>query len=361
MATKMNKLPGVLSFQRCMFPTDALFYNLYADKEKKALPVIRHGIRGTQNINKTFSPKAGDSTAGSAKREEVSNIQTTDSAKLDAGAKALSVQFSLRFIDLSDALFACAAGKNDSTDDIKMFREAVAQFIDKAKNSKGIVEIASRYARNIANGRFLWRNRTTAESILISVEDDSDKPGSGFSVSFNALDIPLNDFDNISTDELKLANVIVEGLKGNRQARLGISARVDFGMEGPLEVFPSQNYLENKSKGFARSLYYVGDAPASREAHVIQHLGQAALRDQKISNALRTIDTWYPDFDKHGQPIPVEPNGASLDAQQFFRNTKDASGFRLMERITDIDPDTKDGMFLLACIIRGGVYSGSDN
>lgn len=249
MATRMKKLPGVLSFQRCMFPTDALFYNLYSGKDKTALPVIRHGIRGTQNINKTWSEKATEATVASAKRDEVSNIQTTDSAKLDVSANALSVQFDLRFIDLSDALFACAAGKGDSMDDIKTFRDNVAQFIDKAKNGKGIVEVACRYARNIANGRFLWRNRTIAESIQIRVDDSDEKSASGFSVTFNALDVPLNTFDNISEDEKKLADVIVKGLKGDRQARLRISARVDFGMQGPLEVFPSQNYLEKQIQG----------------------------------------------------------------------------------------------------------------
>lgn len=71
MATRMKKLPGVLSFQRCMFPTDALFYNLYSGKDKTALPVIRHGIRGTQNINKTWSEKATEATVASAKRDEV--------------------------------------------------------------------------------------------------------------------------------------------------------------------------------------------------------------------------------------------------------------------------------------------------
>ena len=59
-------------------------------------------------------------------------------------------------------------------------------------------------------------------------------------------------------------------------------------------------------------------------------------------------------------PLPGEPNGASLDAQEFFRNKGDASGFKLMLRVSELDPMTPDGLFLLACIIRGGVFSGSE-
>ncbi len=360
MATTFKKLPGVLSFQRCMFPTDALFYNEYDKKERSILPVIRHGIRGTQNINKAQSAKANDATAGSAKREEVANVQRTDSAKLDTGARALLVQFDLRFLDLSKGLFACAPGKEDSLEMIQQFKEVLFEFIDKAKNGQGIVEVARRYARNIANGRFLWRNRTIAESVDVEVEDLQTPEESRFSVSFKALDVPLNHFDDYGDAEKKLAEVIVDGLKGNRQVVLRVVARVNFGMDGPLEVFPSQNYLENKPKGFARSLYYVGDMPVAREAHVIEQLGQAALRDQKIGNALRTIDTWYPGYESYGLPIAIEPNGANLDAQQFFRNSRQASGFRLMEKIAEVDPDTPNGMFLLACLVRGGVFSGSD-
>ena len=89
-------------------------------------------------------------------------------------------------------------------------------------------------------------------------------------------------------------------------------------------------------------------------------MGQAALRDQKIGNALRTIDTWYPAYEERRVPLPVEPNGASLDAQEFFRNKGDASGVKLLLRLSELDPMTPDGLFLLACIIRGGGFSGSE-
>ena len=88
-------------------------------------------------------------------------------------------------------------------------------------------------------------------------------------------------------------------------------------------------------------------------------MGQAALRDQKVANALRTFDTWYPSFDDVRRPIAIEPNGASLEAQSFYRPVNSAaSAFRLMGRLNEVDTASADGMFMLACLIRGGVYSG---
>ena len=352
MTAKLKKLPGVLSFQRALVVSDALFYNLLADGSTSELKVIRHGIRGTQNINRKIS--AGDSaTAASARRQSPSNIQQTDSAKLDPRATALQVQFELRFIDLDNALFACAPGQNDSLEDIRALRSSFEAFIEKAKNSKGLEELACRYARNITNGRFLWRNRAIAQSVLITVSNENKKIE-----TFDALTLPLNTFGAYSEGEKEIARVIAAGLRGNLQAKLNITAEVNLGVGGPVEVFPSQNYLENKESGFARSLYYVGDT-SEAEKHTIREMGQAALRDQKIGNALRTIDTWYPAYSERGLPIAVEPNGANLEAQEFFREGKQ-SGFNIMLGMGALDPDSDDGMFLLACIIRGGVFSGSD-
>ena len=64
MAKKMNKLPGVLSFQRCLVVTDGLFYNELDNGDLSPLWVVRHGIRGTQNINK--ASKEGQAASASA-------------------------------------------------------------------------------------------------------------------------------------------------------------------------------------------------------------------------------------------------------------------------------------------------------
>jgi CRISPR-associated protein Csy3 len=135
-------------------------------------------------------------------------------------------------------------------------------------------------------------------------------------------------------------------------------------MNASVEVYPSQNYLGgDKPKGFARSLYYVGNSHASvgqspeqQEVQAARVLGQAAIRDTKAANALRTFDTWYPEFANHGQPIAVEPAGANLEVQRFFRPGA-ASAFSLAKQLNTLDPDSDNGMFMIACLVRGGVYS----
>ncbi|CAK0781603.1 hypothetical protein CCP3SC15_940001 [Gammaproteobacteria bacterium] len=126
-------------------------------------------------------------------------------------------------------------------------------------------------------------------------------------------------------------------------------------------MFPSQNYIENKPKGFARSLFRIGKPERINRNELVEFrvMGQAAIRDQKIFNAIRTIDTWYPAFSETSFPIAVEPAGASLSQQEFYR-PKEASSFAMFKRLNLIDPNSPEGMFCIAALDRGGVYSDSD-
>ncbi|MRD72080.1 type I-F CRISPR-associated protein Csy3 [Rhodocyclus tenuis] len=353
-APEFKKLPGVLAFQRGLVITDALFFNVLKDGQTPVM-VVRHGIRGTQNVNKEGD--AEKSTAANAKRQEVSNIQTTDTAKLDEEAQALAVRFGLRFLDLKDVLFACAPASTDANDLVRNYRDSVTGFIERAKTSPGLDEVAQRFARNIANGRWLWRNRTIARQVEVHVSVNGTPLA-----SFDALATPLNHFDNITDAERQVAAYIADGLRGDDDAGLDIEARLDFGVRGALEVFPSQNYVEDKPRGFARPLYCLGSPERAGSRNGIEFestrtMGHAALRDQKIGNALRTIDTWYPKYAEHGRPLPVEPNGASLEAQEFFRDRK-TSAFEFARRLNTLDPASDEGMFMIASLIRGGVFSG---
>ena len=340
----MKKLPGTMSIQRTIVMSDAVMLNVYDNNDKTPVNVIRHGIRGTQNINNGH------------KDGEVNNIQETDTAKLDPLAKAMAVEFSIKFIDISQCLTQCSPHKSQDRAEIATYRESLKAFIEKAKTSKGLEEVALRFARNIANARFLWRNRIVAENIQVNVIiSGSDEP-----IIFDAISIPLNEFGDYSADEKRLAKVILDGMTDSKFSSIKVSAVVDFGISGAIEVYPSQNYIDGKPKGFARSLYKHNIRRASDKTDM-NIVGHAAIRDQKVLNALRTFDTWYADYAERKSPIAIEPNGASLDAQMFFRNNKESSAFDLFLTFDKLDPNTKEGMFCLACLIRGGVYSGESD
>ena len=59
MAKKLNKLPGVLSFQRCLLVTDGLFYNELGNGNLSPLWVMRHGLRQRQTGRSIQYPDDG--------------------------------------------------------------------------------------------------------------------------------------------------------------------------------------------------------------------------------------------------------------------------------------------------------------
>lgn len=351
------KLPGQLSFIRRVRPGFGMFYSAFEDGHVEPLNVVRIGIRGTQNVNKFDDAKKG--TPSSAKRDEPANIQITDRAMLDPEAKCLRVQFDVRWLDISRALHSMAPGADFDRDEFKRLRGAIADFLKKTKGSEGLQEVSRRYARRLLSGAWLWRNRDEAAAVSTRAvwgvtEDDEVKCG-------DALGVPIEHFNDYTPQEKRLGEIIAEQLRGENRQTIAVSADVDFGVAGAQEVWPSQNYLTGKPDGFARSLLSL-PAPSQEMLRMWDGssplpLGQAALSDQKIMNQVRCIDTWYPRYKEIGLPIPVEPNGASLDYQEFFRYDKENSAFKMLLNIDKLDPDTPEGMFVLACIIRGCVCS----
>ncbi|WLQ14265.1 type I-F CRISPR-associated protein Csy3 [Hahella aquimaris] len=347
--TTFNKLPAVLSFQRGVMISDALFFNRLENGDETQLMVVRHGIRGTQNVN-------------SDAKKEVSNIQITESAKTSRDAVGVSVKYDFRAQPLSWSLFACAGEKHQE------LKSALDGFIDRATTSEGLQEVARRYARNILNGRWLWRNRMLGASVRVKVSEHASE---NVIAEVDSLSIPLHHFDQYSKEETTIGSLIAENLSGKNVNSFLVTGMISLGFKGAVEVYPSQNYIESKPRGFARSLYKLGvpdpvykGSAGLLELNDIRYMGQASLRDQKVGNALRTIDTWYPEYDLHQRPIPVEPHGANLDAQAFFRRegaARKASAFELLKRISLLDPNTDDGMFMIASLIRGGVFGESEN
>lgn len=363
----LKKLPGVMAFKRGHVVSDAEMFNIYPDKESTPVLVVRHGIRGTQNVNDgkgNENPWIKSSTTSESGERSVSNIQTTDSAKVDSDATGLLVRFEMRFLNIEESLDSCASSDKENQ---RETRKMVEDFLQRAKNSRGIFEVACRYARNIGNGRWLWRNRTMASSIVVDVFEKyfskkESREDRRKIATFNvALKVPTNEFGDYIQEENAVAQEILHQMKGESLSSLVVEARIHFGVSGSFEVFPSQNYVEKKrtdKEGTTRSLYNLKYS-RNRDDDGMQVMGRAAIRDQKIFNAIRTIDTWYPDYREVGRPIAVEPLGASLSLQDFYRKGKHSS-FEIALRLPQVDPDSEEGMFMIAAIERGGVYGTSD-
>jgi CRISPR-associated protein Csy3 len=103
------------------------------------------------------------------------------------------------------------------------------------------------------------------------------------------LEYPLHDFDQIDEKVQNLANQIAQALKGETPYLL-IKVEAYALVGKAQEVYPSEELVLDKGKGDkSKILYQVNDV--------------AAMHSQKIGNALRTIDTWYPEFDEKKQQL----------------------------------------------------------
>lgn len=345
----MNKIPSILSFQRGIILSDAVMYNVIDGNAASQVSVVRHGLLGTQNV----AGKGGDN-------KPIKNPQRTESAKTDVRASGMEVRFSMSTARLDDLLFAC----NDNN-----FRASIESFIDRFRASEELREVCRRYSRNLLNARWLWRNRMLGKSIAVTVTD----LGGRETITVDALSIPLGFDRDYSEQEQKLAEWLTFSLTTDPR-RFDVSARIDFGMTGSIEVFPSQNFIAEKPDGFARSLYKVNrmsrqellrimrnDNPDTFAADILD-MGIAAIRDQKIGNAIRTIDTWYDGADDK-TPIPVEPLGANLERNMKMRKSRNdlftylCSLDNLQSSIVGFN---HEAAFVLACMIRGFLAGEGD-
>jgi CRISPR-associated protein Csy3 len=200
--------------------------------------------------------------------------------------------------------------------------------------------LAQRYATNIANARFLWRNRVGAEQIQVVVKyinSSSDKPTVW---TFDAKAIGLQTFD---AKQVKgLAQVIADSLSAKTEfALLDIEAYAQLG-EGQ-EVYPSEELVTEK--GDKSKILYETD-------------GIAALHSQKVGNALRTIDTWYA---ADARPIAVEVYGSVTNQGTAYRKPTDKQDFySLFDKFALGEKLAADEEhYVMAMLVRGGVFGQS--
>lgn len=333
------KTASVLAFERKLDPSDALFSaGNWENKDQYAqwpgIPVREKSVRGT--ISNRLKAKDQDPAKLDAAIENP-NLQTVDVATLPHDADTLAVHFTLRVLTGAGEPTAC-----NNADYQKKLGQIVSAYI----NEHGFSELAHRYACNLANGRFLWRNRLKADEIEVIVsQTKAGQPEKQW--AFNALEHSTRDFEG-TAETRELGELIASALSGDQYLLLDVAAFARIG--AGQEVFPSQELILDRTRGDkSKTLYSIGDDK------------NAAIHSQKLGNALRTIDTWYPapDDDSDLGPIAIEPYGSVTTQGAAYRQPKQKVDFyNLLDNwlLKDKVPDLENQHFVMATLIRGGVF-----
>lgn len=332
------KTASVLAFERKLDSSDALLFSgNWEDKDNAAKwePVFvrEKSVRGT--ISNRLKAKDQDPTKVDAAIENP-NLQTVDIAALSGEEDTLQIRFTLRVLAGAGTPSAC-----NSADYQKKLEEVVQSYVQ----GQGFGELAKRYATNLANARFLWRNRIGAEQVEVHVARLVNGAAEQ-TWKFNALDFSLRNFDETTANLNALSALIAAGLAGEKHVLLQINAfaRVGAGQE----VFPSQELILDRGRGDkSKTLYSVN--------------GVAALHSQKVGNALRTIDTWYPVEQNQIAlgPIAIEPYGSVTNQGKAYRQPKQKLDFyNLLDSwlLKDQAPTTEQQHYVMGILIRGGVF-----
>lgn len=339
-------VPSVLAFERKMDPSDALFYSgKWDERDIKAnwapVPIDHRSLRTTIS-NRLNKSDASDPAKLDAKIENP-NLQEIDFAALPFEADTLKVEFFLRILGDVGTPSAC----NETG-----FGDQLAKIVSSYRTDHSFRELAGRYAYNLANGRFLWRNRVGAESVEVHIKQLVDGAPTGC-WRFNACDFSLRSFpnDDLYPEELKpLRDAISSGLSGNNG---GVAPYILLQVTGfarlgcGQKVFPSEEMVMEKS--------------GSKGTVLFRRAGGTGMHSQKIGNAIRTIDTWYESGP--ATPISIETYGSVTNVGKAFRNPKETKRdfYTLFDSWVAKGkmPSVADQHFVMAMLIRGGVFGQS--
>lgn len=331
------EIASVLSFEKKLVSSDGYLYGTtWEERRKEATPlkIIPKTVRGTIS-NRLKAVVAKDPVKLNAEVEKA-NLQTVDACSLGEKQDTLKLHFTLKVL---------GGVENPSACNSEAFKNAYTEVAKRYITEEGFTELAKRYALNIANGRFLWRNRVGAEKIEVEV-----KVGES-SWTFNALDFALNTFDADNADVNALAQKIASALSG-KEAYLCIEINAYAFVGKSQEVYPSEELVFDKGRGDkSKILYSVNEV--------------AAMHSQKIGNALRTIDTWYPEFAKTNVgAIAVEPYGSVTTLGKAFRTPKEKNDFyTLFDKfaVGESLENKEQEHYVMAVLVRGGVFGKSSD
>lgn len=352
MANKAEKL-AVLAFAKKIVASDGYMYGTTWDErhtQREPIPIVEKWVRGTKSHYVSLS-KSND-LLKLQKDLGTANLQVVDSASLLSQQDTLTVEFSLKF--LSGVHKPTACNLLDRYEKILAMGDAYAE-------KYGYTELAKRYVLNIANGRFLWRNRVGAEKIEVIVT--AKLPEGDKTWTFNAYEYSIKDFDRTDKQVEELARYIAEVFSGEtsvckdqKYLLLQVTAHALVGMGQ--EVYPSEEIAQNKGKLSTEDKNTKEDNDKNKILYQVNQI--AAMHSQKLNNAIRTIDTWYPAYVEGTSeyPIAIEPFGAVTPLNYTYRAKKNINFYDLFKKYSQNEPLSceEDEHYVMAVLIRGGVF-----
>ncbi len=325
-----NNLPSLFSCNGSIKPGYGVFYGVNSDRPTEETPVLvyEETVLGTiSNYINVDKEKA--------ERElnpDNANPKTVDKCHLPPNTDILRVKTSINFRGTLHAPHAC----NESE-----FVDLLYGDLLSMEETKQLVKpLAERYVANIINGKWLHRNQYAVDI--------------GFKVLYNneTYVFPrINGFDvsSLNGEQTEAYNIIVNGVYNtliSEDEVLNLYIVADIQMTENAEVYPSQEFETNGDK--KKILFSINE-------------NHAAMHSQKIGNGIRTIDNWI----DPNVVIPVNPYGQIKEKTIALRKPDTKKDlYTLLQHIDEMktqaingDPDN-NVKFLIACLIRGGVYSG---
>ncbi len=337
MADSITRNTTVLALMRGIDTSDAIMLQTqwddrFAQQQAEPVRIQKKSVRGT--ISNRLPAKVTDDPAKVNNQVEKPNLQSVEVAALSQAHDTLVLRFHVRF----HGKHATPASCNNPE-----YLPRLGQIVEQYEQQHGYGALAQRYATNLINGRAAWRNNFGAEQSMTRVE----RIETGDVVEaweFDSHAIPLSHFNHESKDLAAIADHIANGLSGENPVLFRVTLALQLGHG--MEVYPSQEMVVGADK----TLYKInGD--------------EAAMHSQKIGNALRTIDTWYPTEDQaQRRPISVEPYGSVTNLGIAYRTpNKKVDFFHLHDRWIDKDeaPEVEQQHFVMATLIRGGVFGAN--
>lgn len=371
------KHPSTLAFTRSIEPGIFAFFaakSQHDNAQHQPVLVTLEALRGTisnyidpaaleQHVSKSVDEK-------SEKNPRNANLQSVEKATLPIGYDTLSVQGQISF--LANTAHSCMSNDPD-------FMVAYQPYHQLFTELGGWKVLAERYVMNMVNGRWLWRNRSQvaqaddgALTVTISYQNAAnEKP---VALAIDALAIPAKQClqlaaigdENLRGQLAQLSDRIAQALSASGEEawkqglRIGLSAEAVIG-EGA-SVYPSQEFATNVDK-----------SPDGRDiSKVLAKRGigdgqyQAIFHEQKVGNAIRTVDTWYSNNIGDARAIAAEPYGVVTTESAIYRDGKRARHFyqiigRLDKELARLQQSrelTGDDYFFMSVIVRGGVLGG---